>query len=148
MDATGIIILWVLFAMRMISPLLHLPLLHCVSCLTPALILLPLSLIFNANKTQLVRFSRSYSLSVGSSTFSFSGQKLQLSQSVKHLGHILCCNLLDNEDIASIKKDIIRKANCMLHTFYVVTHSLRQCFFAVFVSHYMDPLCGFPLHLS
>ena len=41
--ATGVIILWVLFAMRMISPSLHLPLLHCVSCLTPALILLPLT---------------------------------------------------------------------------------------------------------
>ena len=48
---------------------------------------------------------------------SFRLVKLQLSRSVKHLGHILCCNLLDNEDIASIKKDPIRKANCMLHTF-------------------------------
>ena len=51
---------------------------------------------------------------------STSGQKLQLSQSAKHLGHILCCNLSDNEesDIFSIKMDLTHKAvSCMLHTF-------------------------------
>ena len=78
------------------------------------------SLIFNANKTQLAHFSHSIFLSIDSinaTTFCFGGQKLQLSQSAKHLGHILCCNLSDNEDISSIKKDLTRKANCMLHTF-------------------------------
>ena len=78
------------------------------------------SLIFNANKTQLAHFSHSIFSSIDSinaTTFCFGGQKLQLSQSAKHLGHILCCNLSDNEDISSIKKDLTRKANCMLHTF-------------------------------
>ena len=77
-------------------------------------------LIFNANKTQLVRFSHSNISSfdsINATTFYFGGQKFRLSQSAKHLRHILCCNLSDNEDISSIKKDLTRKANCMLHTF-------------------------------
>ena len=76
------------------------------------------SLIFNPSKTQLIKFSRSNDLSLGSSSnFTFLGQDLCFSQSVIHLGHILSNDLSDEDDIVSVKKDLCRKANCMLHIF-------------------------------
>ena len=102
------------------------------------------SLLFNTSKTQLVRFSHSNFLSfdsINATTFSFGGQKLQLSQSVKHLGHILYCNLSDNEDISSIKKDLTRKANCMLHTFSCCDpHTKTTLFCSVCLSLYGSSL--------
>ena len=48
----------------------------------------------------------------------FLGQELCLSKSVIHLGHILNHDLSDRDDnVATIKKDMCRKANCMLHIF-------------------------------
>ena len=40
-----------------------------------------------------------------------------MSHSAKHLGHILSSNLSDTDDIVRVKKDLVRKANCMLHSF-------------------------------
>ena len=74
------------------------------------------SLVFNAGKTQLIKFHRGTS-SVDQVHFSFLGQRLQLNSSVRHLGHVLSSDLLDNEDIISIKKDLCRKANHILSTF-------------------------------
>ena len=71
------------------------------------------SLVFNASKTQLIRFSRSYCSSNNSpSSFLFNGLTLQLTRSVKHLGHILTSDLSDTEDIERVRKDFLRKANC------------------------------------
>ena len=76
-------------------------------------------LVFNASKTQLIRFSRSRSSSDNHSpgSFLFDGIALQMSFSVRHLGHILTSNLSDSEDIERVRKDFIRKANCMLLSF-------------------------------
>ena len=75
------------------------------------------SLLFNASKTQLVRFSRLCPSDSSAPHFLFNGLELHLSQSAKHLGHILSYNLSDNEDIIRVKKDLVRKANCMLYSF-------------------------------
>ena len=75
------------------------------------------SLIFNASKTQLIKFSRPSAFSVDSPlNFVFLVKlRLYFSQSIVHLGHILSYDLSDREDIVSIKKDLCRKANCLLH---------------------------------
>ena len=72
--------------------------------------------IFNASKTQLIKFS-SCSTGLEPAKFSFCGEKLSYSRSITHLGHILSCDLLDNLDITAIKQDMCRKANHMLATF-------------------------------
>ena len=75
-------------------------------------------LVFNASKTQLIQFSRSRCSSVNSPfSFLFNGHVLQMSHSVKHLGHILTSNLSETKDIDRVWKDFIRKANCMLFSF-------------------------------
>ena len=75
------------------------------------------SLLFNVDKTQLIRFSRYPMASTCTPVLSFNNLKLKLNRSVTHLGHILTQDLSDNEDITSCQKDLCRKANCMLHTF-------------------------------
>ena len=55
------------------------------------------SLVFNAGKTQLIRFS--LSVHPGTATFNFLGESLQLSKSIVHLRHILSQDLSDNEDL-------------------------------------------------
>ena len=49
--------------------------------------------------------------------FFFSGLELNLGHSAKHLGHLLSFNLSDTDDIVRVKNDLVRKANCMLHSF-------------------------------
>ena len=73
------------------------------------------SLVFNAGKTQLIRFS--LSVHPSTATFNFLGESLQLSKSIVHLGHILSQDLSDNEDVVAIKRTC-RKANCMLSTVF------------------------------
>ena len=62
------------------------------------------SLVFNAGKTQQIRFS--LSVHPGTATFNFLSESLQLSKSIVHLGHIPSQDLSDNEDIVAIKKDV------------------------------------------
>ena len=40
-----------------------------------------------------------------------------MGHSAKHLGHLLSFNLSDTDDIVRVKNDLVRKANCMLHSF-------------------------------
>ena len=77
------------------------------------------SLLFNASKTQLslVRFSCTCSSHCSPASFFFNGLELNLGHSDKHLGHLLSFNLSDTDDIVRVKNDLIRKANCMLHSF-------------------------------
>ena len=70
------------------------------------------SLVFNVNKTQLIRFSRSH-CSSDNSVFT----QWPCSSIEPFLGHILTSDLSDNEDIERVRKDFIRKANCMLYSF-------------------------------
>ena len=74
------------------------------------------SLIFNASKTQLIKFSRTSSGS-DSTVFSFCGERLEYSKSVTHLGHILSSDLSDNLDVFAVKQGMCRKANHMLTIF-------------------------------
>jgi hypothetical protein len=61
------------------------------------------SLIFNASKTQLIKFSCCPSSRHGHADFSFNGEKLGYSKTITHLGHILSNDLSDNPDIIAIK---------------------------------------------
>ena len=54
------------------------------------------------------------------------------SQSIVHLGHILSHDLLDREDIVSIKKDLCRKANCLLHIFSSCNPHIKSILFQSF----------------
>ena len=73
------------------------------------------NLIFNADKTQLIRLSRTPK--AFTTCFFFNNRHLQLTNSVEHLDHILHSNLSDDEDIVHVRKDLTHKANCMLATF-------------------------------
>ena len=107
------------------------------------------SLIFNANKTQLIKFSHPSAFSVDSPlNFCFLGQRLCFSQSIVHLGHILSHDLSDREDIVSIKKDLCRKANCLLHIFSSCNPHINLSCFNLSVCLFMDPPCGMFPHLS
>ena len=91
------------------------------------------SLIFNPNKTQLIKFSHPSAFSVDSPlNFCFLGQRLCFSQSIVHLGHILSHDLSDREDIVSIKKDLCSKANCLLHFFSRCNPHIKSILFQSF----------------
>ena len=91
------------------------------------------SLIFNISKTQLIKFSLSSAFSVDSPlNFCFLGQRLCFSQTIVHLGHILSHDLSDGEDIVSIKKDLCRKANCLLHIFSSCNPHIKSTLFQSF----------------
>ena len=100
-----------------ISYYLHHHRLHFATCFTCTCSIFAEShnLVSNASKTQLIKFSRY--LSRGAAKFDFHGQDLTSCESVSHLGHILSSDLSDDADISSIKKEMCRKANYMLHTF-------------------------------
>ena len=66
-------------------------------------------------RPSLLVFFRLYLSDSSAPHFLFSGQELHLSQSAKHLGHVLSYNLSDSEDI-QVKKDLVRKANCILYS--------------------------------
>ena len=70
------------------------------------------SLIFNASKTQLIKFYRTSGSD--STVFSFRGYRLEYSKSVTHLGHILSSDLSDNLDVIAVKQGMCCKANHML----------------------------------
>jgi hypothetical protein len=75
------------------------------------------SLIFNASKTQLNKFSCCPSSGHGHADFSFNGEKLRYSKTVTHLGHILSNDLSDNPEIIAIKQSMCHKANHILTVF-------------------------------
>lgn len=88
------------------------------------------SLLFNAKKTQLIKFS--CCRTDESVELTFCGDQLKLNKSVLHLGHILSSDLSDDEDIVAKRKDLCRKANCMLSIFsscdYLTKIKLFQSF--------------------
>ena len=48
-------------------------------------------------------------------TFLLDGQSLNFSDTAIHLGHLLCYNLDDTEDVARVYFEMCRKANSILH---------------------------------
>ena len=73
-------------------------------------------LVFNPMKTQLIQFLRYAHLKCDPG-ISFCGQRLPLLKSVVHLGHILTYNLVDDVDIDSKCRDMVKKANSLLCLF-------------------------------
>ena len=74
------------------------------------------SLTFNAAKT-VDLFQKSISYCKSPSKFCIHGEALSVNQTVRHLGHIISHDLSDSPDISDKSKDLIKKANYMLHTF-------------------------------
>jgi len=76
------------------------------------------SLVFNAAKTQLICFSQKpCTANLDRVNLVFLDSALTFNSSVTHLGHILRSDLLDDDDIVAVTRDMCRKANCILHTF-------------------------------
>ena len=91
------------------------------------------SLVFNAAKTQLICFSQTPStVKLDRANLVFLDSALTINSSVTHLEHILRSDLLDDDDIVAVTRDICRKANCVLQTFSccdpVVRTNLLRCF--------------------
>jgi hypothetical protein len=92
------------------------------------------NLIFNPAETQLVRFSLPSS-SFSSATlpiFMFGGQSLTLVDRASHLGHILCSDLSDTDDILRVQTDMCRRANCLLSTFSATNPAVKTLLFRTF----------------
>ena len=74
-------------------------------------------LLFNARKTQLIRFTSTMpTLDSSRVNLTFRGESLPYSDKVTHLGHILQSDLNDDADILRAAKELIKKANFVLNT--------------------------------
>ena len=83
---------------------------------------------FNASKTQLIRFGTQPS-HLCPAIISFSGVSLPFTDTVVHLGHILSFDNSDTADILFKARDLVRKANLMLHTFSAADPLVKSCLF-------------------
>jgi len=63
----------------------------------------------------------------------FLDSALTFNSSVTHLGHILRSDLLDDDDIVAVTRDMCRKANCILYTF--------SCYDAVVKTNLLRSFC-------
>jgi len=74
--------------------------------------------VFNAAKTQLICFSQKPStVNLDKVNLVFLDSALTFNSSVTHLGHILRSNLIDDDDIVAVTRDMCQKANSILHMF-------------------------------
>ena len=87
---------------------------------------------FNADKTQLIKFSKMSHPATSTPRFIFLGKPLSLNNAINHLGHILTLNLSDDEDIIAISKDVCHKANHLLHIFSCCDPSVKTQLFSSF----------------
>ena len=87
------------------------------------------SLVFNADKTQLICFG---SAAKFTPNIQFLGHSLKFCSSVRHLGHILSHNLSDAPDIIDKTKDLAKKAIYMLHTFSCCDRFTKSTLFMSF----------------
>ena len=83
---------------------------------------------FNASKTQLIRFGTQPS-HLCPAIISFSGVSLPFTDTVVHLGHTLSFDNSDTADILFKARDLVRKANLMLHTFSAADPLVKSCLF-------------------
>ena len=94
------------------------------------------SLSFSAAKTQLICFRNPSPTVNPLPSFVFLGEALSVNQTVRHLGHIISHDLSDSPDISDKSKDLIKKANYMLHTFsscdkYTKTKLFQSFYFSL-----------------
>ena len=92
------------------------------------LIAMERNLMFNAGKTQLICFQRHRSIVVDD-CIKFCGQKLNFSDSVCHLGHMLSCDPSDSIDIEMKIKEFIRCANCLYLNLGMCSPAVKPSFF-------------------
>ena len=83
-------------------------------------------LIFNASKTHLICLGPQPSTSC-SANICFFDAALPFCDVVVHLGHLLCHDLSDSDDILSKARDLIRKANLMIYTFSAADSVVKSC---------------------
>ena len=98
-------------------------------------------LLFNARKTQLIRFTSTVPTLDSSRVtlnVTFCGESLPYSDKVTHLGHILQSDLNDDADILRATKKLIKKANFVLNTFSCADVSIKfkNTVFLCMVAHY------------
>ena len=75
-------------------------------------------LLFNARKTQLIRFTSTVPThDLSHVNLTFCGESLPFSNEITHLGHILQSDLNDDADILRATKELIKKANFILNIF-------------------------------
>ena len=98
------------------------------------------SLVFNADKTQLICFG---SAAQFTPNIQFLGHSLKFCSSVlRHLGHVLSHDISDVPDIIGETKDLAKKANYILHTFSCCDRFTKSTLFMSFVSHCLVLLSG------
>ena len=93
-------------------------------------------LLFNASKTQLI-CCRSCTYCRFLPLITFNNTVLPYKNEVMHLGHVLSFDLNDGPDITCALKDLNRKANCTLCTFY-----FADCFECFLIKLYCLALYG------
>ena len=81
----------------------HIHLEEC--CKSAQIFAMERNLMFNAGKTQLICFRRHKSVVVND-CIEFCGQKLNFSDSVSHLGHLLSCDLSDSAELKQKLKNL------------------------------------------
>ena len=99
------------------------------------------SLVFNASKTQPIRFSTLPALSCSAVVY-FCNYLLAFSDIVCHLGHTLRYDLCDKDDVLFKSRDFIRKANYLLLSFAAVGHISLHVYYIQSVCHFIVLLCG------
>ena len=82
-------------------------------------------LCFNADKTQLIKFSKTSHPVNSTPRFIFLGKPLSVSRSIKHLGHILILRCTDGVRMFPRRKHMCRKANHLLHIFSCCDPSVK-----------------------
>ena len=101
---------------------LRLLLLHCEQ------FALERGLVFNAAKTQLIRFGLQPSTRCPA-IITFNGIHLPFVNVVVHLGHHISYDLSDTVDISMKTRDLVRKANLMLRTFSAADPAVKTYLF-------------------
>ena len=99
-------------------------------------------LLFNARKTQLIRFTSTVPThDLSHVNLTFCGESLPFSNEITHLGHILQSDLNDDADILRATKELIKKANFVLNIFSCADVSIK----CKLLKSYCLSLYGFPL---
>ena len=84
-------------------------------------------LLFNARKTQLIRFTSTVPThDLSHVNLTFCGESLPFSNEITHLGHILQSDLNDDADILRATKELIKKANFVLNIFSCADVSIKR----------------------
>ena len=94
-------------------------------------------------------FSRGLLFNACSAIMLFSGVSLSFVDTVVHLGHILSFDNSDTADILCKARDLVRKANLMMHTFSAADPPVKSCLLQFYcLSLYGCSLWNLSCHLA